>query len=192
MIYATDLKNGVTFELDGRPYRVEKYSHSKIGRGGATVRVSLRDLQSGRQVEKTFNGQVKFDEISTLKRKLQFLYAVGGVASFMDPASFEQVEIPSEILGDDLKYIREGEDVNVLFLDPSSGSGQVALSVEIPPKVTLQIVETEAGVKGNSATNVFKSAVVAGGLEVKVPLFIKKGDRVKIDTRTGSYVERVN
>jgi elongation factor P len=104
----------------------------------------------------------------------------------MDPNTYDQVEIPSEVLGDDLKYIKEGEDVNVLFF------GERALSVEIPPKVTLEIIETEAGVKGNSATNVFKSAVATGGLEVKVPLFIKKGDKIKVDTRTGGYVERVN
>jgi elongation factor P len=186
MIDATALKNGTTFLLDGAPFRVEKYAHSKIGRGGATVRVTLRNLVSGRQVEKTFNGQVKFDEIGTLKRKLQFLYETQGIATFMDPNTYDQVEIPSEVLGDDLKYIKEGEDVNVLFF------GERALSVEIPPKVTLEIIETEAGVKGNSATNVFKSAVATGGLEVKVPLFIKKGDKIKVDTRTGGYVERVN
>ena len=192
MIDATALKNGTTFLLDGAPFRVEKYAHSKIGRGGATVRVTLRNLESGRQVEKTFNGQVKFDEISTLKRKLQFLYEAQGIATFMDPNTYDQVEIPSAVLGDDLKYVKEGEDVNVLFLGFFAGAQDKALSVEIPPKVTLEIIETEAGVKGNSATNVFKSAVVTGGLEVKVPLFIKKGDKIKVDTRTGGYVERVN
>ncbi len=184
MIAATDLKIGVSFEYEGKPCKVVKYNHIKIGRGGASVRVSIRNLESGDLSEKTFQSTTKFEEISTLKRALQYLYKDDVNASFMDPTSFEQVEVPLSVLGDDIKYVKEGEDANVLFW------GERALSVEIPPKVTLDVVETDAGIKGNSATNVYKPAILTGGVEVKVPLFIKVGDKIRVDTRDGSYVER--
>jgi len=186
MVDATALKNGTTFLLNNKPVKVVSYSHTKIGRGGATVKVSLRNLMTGKLEEKTFNGQVKFEEISTLKRRLQFLYVEDETAAFMDPSTYEQIELEVQVLGDDLKYVKEGEEVNVLFWDNK------ALSVELPPNVVLTIEETTAGVKGNSATNVYKPSKVNGGLEVKVPLFIKVGDKVRVDTRTGEYVERVN
>jgi elongation factor P len=186
MISAKELKNGTTFLLGGKPYQVIKYTHTKIGRGGANVKVSVRNLQNGNLSEKTFVSSGKFDEITTKKSKMQFLYADADYATFMDERTYEQVEVPVVVLGDQLKFINDGDNVNVLFWDEN------ALSVEIPPKVILEVTDTNPGVKGNSATNIYKPATLSNGLEVKVPLFIKKGDKVRVDTRTSEYVERVN
>ena len=186
MITATDLKNGTTFLSDGKPYKVAKYTHTKMGRGGATVRVSARNLETGDIVEKTFDAGNKVDEIETTKKRMQYLYNDGEKASFMDPASYEQVEIDLEVLGDLITFVKEGSEVDVLFWDGR------ALAVDIAPKVTLVVAETDPGVKGNSASNVYKAAKLENGLSLKVPLFIKIGDKVRIDTRTGEYVERAN
>ncbi len=185
MILATDLKAGRTFLLDKIPYKVLKYDHHKIARGGGTVRVIVKDLLTGTSMEKTFQSTAKFEEISTIKKSLQFLYTDTESAFLLDPITYEQVEIPLDILGEDLVYVKEGENTNVLFW------GEVPLSIEIPPKVVLNVSETVPGVKGNSATNIYKPAVLENGLSVKVPLFIKAGDKIRVDTRTGEYVERV-
>ena len=203
MIDATDLKNGTNFLFDSKPYQVIKYSHIKMGRGGATVRVSVRNLESGSVEEKTFSSDTKVDEVNTGKRKLQFLYKDTGKAVFMDPKTFEQVEIPLTILGEQTVFLKDGDSIDILFWDPSTrastklsrtSSGQdsepKALSAEFPPKVILGVTQTDPGVKGNSAVNIYKSAVLENGFKVKVPLFINVGDKVKVDTRTGEYVER--
>jgi len=184
MINATDLKNGITFKMDGKPYKVVKYAHQKIARGGGTVKVSLRNLQSGNLVEKTLNSNLKVDQINTSKKPFQYLYKDAENAVFMNKSTYEQVEIPNQVIQSDLPYIKEGDDVNVLFWEENP------LSVDIPPKVKLKVSETAPGVKGNSATNIFKSAKLENELSAKVPLFIEEGDYVVIDTRTGEYVER--
>ncbi|KKQ41053.1 MAG: elongation factor P, elongation factor EF-P [Microgenomates group bacterium GW2011_GWC1_37_8] len=192
MIQSTDLKNGTTFLSNGKPYKVLKYSHIKVGRGGATVRVIARNLIDGNIEEKTFSSNVKVDEVNTSKRKLQFLYIDGINVVFMDPRNFEQVEIEKDVIEGELPYIKEGQEVNVLFW--SFGGAQDKedrpLSIDIPPKVKLEVVDTDPGVKGNTASNVYKPAVLENGLSVKVPLFINKEDSVVVDTRTGEYVER--
>lgn len=200
MIEATDLKAGKTFVLDGKPYKVLKYTHTKLGRGGANVKVSVRNLTTGNLDEKIFKSDHKVEEISTIRKPLQFLYSDGSSVTFMDPKTYEQIEIPVKTLGEELSYIKEGQEVDVLFWSfggASAKGGQAgqasameALSVEIPPKVTLKVEETAPGVKGDSATNVYKQAVLENGLQLKVPLFIKVGDKVRVDTRTGEYVER--
>lgn len=183
---ATDLKTGITFSHEGRAYRVVKYNHIKVGRGGANVRVSMRNLESGVLEDKTFQSTAKFDEIRTQKRSLQYLYKDTESASFMDPNTFEQVEIPLTVLGDDILYVKEGESADVLYW------GDKPLSVELPPKVVMTVVETAPGVKGNSASNMYKPAILDNGVQTKVPLFIKEGDQVRIDTRSAEYVERVS
>jgi elongation factor P len=185
MINSTDLKNGVTFLANDKPYKVLKYTFIKVGRGGATVRVTAKNLESGATEEKTFSSNVKVDSINTFKRRLQFLYSDGINATFMDPATYEQTEIPEKIIKEELPYIKEGENVDVLFWD------QKPLSVDIPPKVVLQVTDTAPGVKGNTASNMYKPATLENGLQVKVPLFIKEGEKIRVDTRTGEYVERV-
>jgi len=184
MISATDLKVGVTFLSNDQPYKVSKYSLIKMGRGGATVRVTARNLLSGSVEEKTFSSNIKVEDVVTTKRKLQFLYADASVATFTDPRTYEQVEIPVSVIKTELPYIKEGESADILFWD------ERALSIDIPPKVVLKVSDTAPGVKGNSATNVFKSAKLENGLEVRVPLFINSGDLVRVDTRSGEYVER--
>lgn len=185
MIKATDLKNGTTFLHYGKPYQVNKYTLIKMGRGGAVVKVNARNLETGSITELSYSSNNSVDEADTFKKKLQYLYKDSINAFFMDPTSFEQTEIPLKVLGDDINYCKEGESVDILFWD------QKALSVVLSPKINLKVVETDPGVKGNSASNIYKPAVLENGLTVKVPLFIKVGDEVRVDTRTGSYVERV-
>ena len=184
MITATDLKIGKTFEMDGAPYKVTKYLHQKIARGGGTVKLSVRNLKTGNLEQKTFNSSLKVDEISTQKRELQYLFKDDINAFFMNMITFEQVEIPLSTVADEIVYIKEGEIAQVLFWDGNP------LSIEIPPKVTLKVSKTDPGVRGNSATNVYKPAVLENGIEIKVPLFIKVGDKVRVDTRNGEYIER--
>ncbi|OGM32322.1 elongation factor P [Candidatus Woesebacteria bacterium RIFCSPHIGHO2_02_FULL_38_9] len=185
MIDATDLKNGTTFLHEGKPYQVIKYTHIKLGRGGATVRVIVRNLETGSTAEKAFSSNESFEEVNTNKRKLQYLYKDARSATFMDPKLFDQVEIPLNIIGDQITFIKEGDSVDILLWDDKP------LSVELPPKVILTVKETPPGVKGNSANNMYKPAILENGLSVKIPLFIEEGQKIKVDTRTSEYVERV-
>ncbi|MBI2405840.1 elongation factor P [Candidatus Microgenomates bacterium] len=189
MIDVTDLRAGTTFQIEGTPYVVVKYTHTKLGRGGATVRVEVRNLKTGRVEEKTFNSGTRVEEAPTTKRRLQYLYKDEENAVFMDPQSFEQVEIPRRIAGGEIRFVKDGQEADVLFW--SSGDAvDVPLTIELPPKVTLKVTDTSPGVKGNSATNIWKPAVLESGLQIKVPLFINVGDAVRVDTRTGEYIER--
>lgn len=185
VVNATELKNGTAFLMDGKPYQVIKYSHQKIARGGGTVKLSARNLETGSLEEKTLSSSAKIEEITTVKRPLQYLYKTAQMAVFMDPKSYEQIEIPLVMAEEQLAFIKEGESVDVLFWD------RKALSIGLPAKVVLAVKETVPGVKGDSATNIFKPATLENGLKLKVPLFVKKGDKIRIDTRTGEYVERV-
>ena len=184
MINSTDLKAGVTFLYNDRPYQVIKYSLIKMGRGGATVKVLARNLETGAIDEKAFSSNIAVEEVNTSKRTLQYLYKDTSNAVFMDPKSFDQVEVPLSILGDAANYLKEGESATVLFWE------EKALSVELPPKVTLTVTECDPGVRGNSATNLYKPAVLENGLSVKIPLFVQVGEKIRVDTRTGEYIER--
>lgn len=184
MINSTDLKNGKTFLSNGAPFKVIKYNLIKMGRGGAIVRVNSKNLITGTIEDKTFSSNVKVEEVQTQKRKLQYLYNDGANAVFMDPKTYEQIEVDAKVLKDELPFIKEGENADILFWDDRP------LSCDIPPKVSLKIVETDPGVKGNSASNVYKDAVLENGIKVRVPLFINIGDVIRVDTRTGEYVER--
>lgn len=185
MIPVTDLRAGTTFLLDGQPWVVLKYEHIKMGRGGATIKVRAANLASGAVVDKTFSSGSTVESISTQKRHLQFLYSDLAGARFMDPRSYEQVEMAAGVLGAQANFLKEGIEVDVVFW------GEKPLSVELPAKVTLEVAEAEPGVKGDSASNMYKGATLENGLQVKVPLFIKSGDKVSVDTRTGEYIERV-
>jgi len=184
MINATDLKNGTTFLDKGKPYKVIKYTHVKIGRGGAIVRVSARNLENGGVDEKTFSSNIKVEDVQTTKRQLQFLYSDENFATFMDPNTYEQIEVPASVIENELPFIKEGQVVGLLFWEDKP------LSIEIQPKVILEVTDTPPGVKGDTASNVYKQATLENGLKVKVPLFIKKGEKVVVDTRSGEYVER--
>ena len=184
MVNVTDLKGGTAFLHYGKPFAVIKYNLIKMGRGSATVRVTARNLSTGGMEEISYQSNASVEEAETSKRKLQYLYKDATTAYFMDPITFEQIEIPLTILGDQVAYIKEGSEATVLFW------GETALSVDLPPKVVLTVTECDPGVKGNSASNIFKSAVLENGLSVKVPLFIKVGEKVRVDTRSGEYIER--
>ena len=184
MIASTSLRAGVTFLANDKPYRVIKYLLVKQGRGGATVRVTVRNLESGGVEEKTYSSNVKVEDISTQKRQLQYLYSEGSTAMFMDPRSYDQIEVPLKTIEEDIKYIKEGQTVSVLFWE------EKALGIEIQPKIILEITDTPPGVKGNSASNIYKTAKLENGITTKVPLFINTGEKIVVDTRTGEYVER--
>src|SRR3989304_369414 len=186
MINSTDLRAGVAFLYNGKPYQVIKYSLIKMGRGGAVVKVTARNLESGSTEEKSFSSNVSVDEVSTSKKRLQYLFKDSTSVTFMDSKSYDQVEVPLSVLGDDILYLKEGESVDVLFWD------EKPLSVVLSPNVILAVSQCDPGVKGNSATNIYKPAVLENGLTLKVPLFIKVGDKICVDTRTSEYIERSN
>jgi elongation factor P len=186
MIASTDLRAGTNFIIDGQPFTVLKYTFVKMGRGSATVKVHARNLLNGSIVDKSFTSNNVVEDIKTTKRKLQFLYKDLENATFMDPKNYEQVEVPLVVLGFGANFLVEGGEIDVLFWE------ERALSVDLPPKITLKIAEADPGVRGNSASNIYKQAKLENGLTVKVPLFINRGELVRVDTRTGEYVERAN
>lgn len=185
MISVTELRAGRTFEEDGEPFVVLKYEHLKMGRGTANIKVKVRNLKTGTVIEKTYISGARVQEISTVKRKLQYLYKDEENFYFMDPKTFEQFEISRDLISDQAPFLREQAMVDVLFWS------EKPLSIELPPKMEFEVKETGPGVKGNSATNIFKPATLENGLKLKVPLFINQGDKILVDTRTGEYVERV-
>lgn len=184
MITATKLRNGVTFEDNGEPWRVIEYKHAHMSRGAGNVKVKCRNLLTGRVLAKSYKGGDRVNDIDVAKRSLQYLYKDGEEFMFMHPQTFEQVALSAEVLGDEAAYLKEGSEVSVLFWD------EQALTVDLPPKMTFMVAEAAPGEKGNSASNVYKDAVLENGLSVRVPLFINAGDTVRVDTRDGSYIER--
>lgn len=188
MISVTELRAGRAFRMDGQLWVVLKYDHTKMGRGTATIKVKARNLETGAVLDKSFISGAKVEDLHTVTREMTFLYNDGTSAAIMDTQTYEQFELPLEILGDDVVYLKEGEVIRVLFLDEEDG--RRPLGVELPPKMTFEVVEADPGVKGDSAANMLKKVTLDNGLSVKVPLFIKEGDKVRIDTRTGDYVER--
>ncbi len=184
MISVTNLKSGTIFESEGQLYKVLSYEHIKMGRGSANIRVKVKNARTGATVEKSFINGAKVNDVIVSKKDLQFLYKDNDSAYFMDPLTFEQVPVPLKTIGSDMYYLKEGENFNVSFLEDE------ALSLNLPPKMEFTVAETAPGVRGNSATNVFKEAILENGMSVKVPLFIKNGDKIRVDTRTASYTER--
>jgi len=186
MISVTQLRNGTNFVDRGRPFRVLKYEHAHISRGAGNIKVKVRNLENGSVTNLTYKSGAKVEDISVEKRRMQYLYKSEDDLVLMNPVSFEQVELEGKIVGDDAKYLIEGSEVNVLFWDSK------ILGLDLPPNLVYKVKDTVGSEKGNSATNVLKPAVMENGLKANVPLFIKIGDRVKVDTRSGEYVERVS
>ena len=185
MIDVNELRNGVTFELDGNLYKVIEYSHHKPGRGKATIRVKIRDLRSGAVIEKTFNSSDRVQDIRLDYRQAQFLYEDGSLYYFMDNETFEQPALNPESLGDAVPYLTEGLEVKLTF------NGTEPLDIELPTAVELKVVEAEMAVKGDTATGANKIVTVQTGLKVTVPLFVEKDDTIRVDTRNGAYITRV-
>jgi len=181
----TDLRNGVVFQDGGEAYSVLKYVPSVRGRGSSIVKVKVRNLRSGSIQELTYRQNEKVESVETLKTSVQYLYSDSDVACFMNTETYEQFEMPLKLVGDSVKYLKEGEKVIVMYLDGDP------VSIEIPRIVELEIKYTEPAVKGNTATNAMKNAKMENDLEVKVPLFSKVGDSIRVNTDTGEYVSRV-
>ncbi|MEG2377670.1 MAG: elongation factor P [Clostridia bacterium] len=185
MISAGEFRNGVTFDMDGQVLQVIEFQHVKPGKGAAFVRTKMRNVISGTVVERTFNPTDKFPPAYVERKDMEYLYSDGELYYFMDVETYEQQPINAEKLSDSFKFVKENMVVKIL-----SYKG-VVFGIEPPNFVELEITETEPGFKGDTTTNVQKPATVETGAEVRVPLFIDIGDKVKIDTRTGEYLERV-
>ncbi len=184
MISAGDFRNGMTFEMDGQVVQVVEFQHVKPGKGAAFVRTKYKNVITGAVVETSFNPTAKFPTAYVERKDMQYSYSDGDLFYFMDMESYEQVPISKDVIGDALDFVKEEEIVKVL-----SYKGNV-FGIEPPFFVELAITSTEPGVKGNTATNATKPAVVETGAEIRVPLFINEGDRIRIDTRTREYMER--
>ncbi|MCX6812496.1 MAG: elongation factor P [Candidatus Berkelbacteria bacterium] len=186
MLSITNLKLGTKISLDGEPFVVTFSEHSKQGRSGAVMRTRLKSLISGATIAKTFQGADKIDEAELSHKTAQFLYFDSQAAYFMDSENFEQFEIPTLKIADQIDYLTENAPVEILYNDDRP------ISIELPIKMTFTIISTPPGVRGNSAGTVTKMAEINTGGQIAVPLFIKEGDKIVVDTRDGKYVEREN
>ncbi len=185
MINVNDLRAGAAFQEEGNLFEALEYSHTKMGRGTATIRIKARNLRTGAITDKTFISGARVEDAQLDKINGQFLYSDEASSSFMDPVTFEQFTIPLRILTGSEKYLQEGKEYQLLAF------GDEVLKVDLPRTVELKVVDSPPGVRGDTVSNVYKAAKLENGLEVKVPLFINEGDIVKVDTRSGEYMERV-
>jgi elongation factor P len=186
MISSNDFRPGVTIVLDGNVWRVVEFLHVKPGKGSAFVRTKLKSVQSGSVVERTFRAGETVPQANLEKRTMQHTYKEGEQLVFMDMETYEESHLTAKQIGDRVKYIKEGMEVNVVRW------GEVVLEVELPNTVVLQVIEADPGLKGDTATGGSKPAIVETGAQVMVPLFITVGERIKIDTRDDSYLGREN
>ncbi|OLT61001.1 elongation factor P [Moorena bouillonii] len=184
MISSNDFRTGVSIELDGSVWRVVEFLHVKPGKGSAFVRTKLKNVQTGNVVEKTFRAGETVPQANLEKRAMQHTYKDGDEYVFMDMESFEETRLTESQIGDRSKYLSEEMEVNILFWNDQ------ILEVELPNSVVLEVVDTDPGVKGDTATGGTKPAIVSTGAQVMVPLFISIGERIKIDTRNDSYLGR--
>ncbi|NEP57111.1 MAG: elongation factor P [Symploca sp. SIO2G7] len=184
MISSNDFRTGVTIELDGAVWRVTEFLHVKPGKGSAFVRTKLKNVQTGNVVERTFRAGETVPQANLEKRTMQHTYKDGDMFVFMDMETFEENSLSEKQIGARIKYLSEGMEVNVVTW------GEQVLEVELPNSVVLEVIETDPGVKGDTATGGTKPAKVSTGAQVMVPLFISVGERIKIDTRNDSYLGR--
>ena len=185
MISAGDFRNGVTFDDNGVVYQIIEFQHVKPGKGAAFVRTKIRNIMTGSVTERTFNPSDKFPSAYIERKDMSYTYADGSLYYLMDPDTYEQIPINESDLPDSFRFVREGDVVKIL-----SYKGKV-FGIEAPAFAVLTVTKTDPGFKGNTATNTLKPAVLETGAEVRVPLFINEGDVIKIETETGSYVERM-
>ncbi len=185
MITAGDFRNGATFEMDGGVFQVVEFQHVKPGKGAAFVRTKFKNVITGAVVEKSFNPTEKFPTAFIERKEMEYSYNDGDLYYFMDPETYDQLPVNASDLGDNFKFVKEGMVCRIL-----SHKGKV-FGIEPPTFVELEITATEPGVRGDTATNVTKPATVETGAEVRVPLFVNEGDHIRVDTRTGEYMERV-
>lgn len=181
----TKLRKGALFQWEGEPFRVVEYKQKVMGRGGSIVNVRIKSLLDGKVLEKTFKGNETLDSADVTTQPVQYLYNDGNDFFFMNEKTFEQFEVPADLIGEGAGYIKEGDQVQLQFFDGR------AISVELPKNVPLKVTYTEAAVKGDTTSSITKDATLETGITVKVPAFIKQGDTVSVDTATGVYRERL-
>ncbi|HLB52002.1 elongation factor P [candidate division WWE3 bacterium RIFCSPHIGHO2_12_FULL_38_15] len=179
----TDLKNGTIFKENDFPFTVVKYEHVKTARGGATVRVKARNLITSQVLEKSWGSNERVEDADVMRKNAQYLYKDSGYV-FMDPETFEQFSINADLMGESVKFLKEGEKVIVQYFEGNP------ISVDLPISLIFEVTYTEPGFKGNTVSNVLKEATLDNGTVIKVPTFIKIGDKVKIDSRTGGYLAK--
>lgn len=186
MIDVNQLRRGMTFEHEGTLYRVTEYQHHKPGRGKATIRVGVRDLRSGANLQLTFTSGDRVEDVRLEKRAMQYLYDDGIFYVFMDQETYEQKRVNHSVLGEDAKFLKDNMELDLLFL----GLDGEVIDYNLPPNVDLDVVESEMAVAGDTATGATKEVVTETGLRVRTPLFVEVGDTIRVDTRTGEYVTR--
>lgn len=186
MIDTGDLRKGLTLDLDGRLVKVVEYAHNKQGRGSAQIRMTLRDLRTGATTQQTFQAGARFNPARLERQHVQYLYAEGGQYHFMDTETFDQIALDARAVGDAAKFTKENDVVDLLTYEGEP------IDIELPTAVNLRVADTDPGLKGDTASGATKPATLETGLVVNVPLFVNIGDTLKIDTRTGVYVERVS
>jgi elongation factor P len=181
-----ELRKGLTILLDGEMYKITEWSHNKQGRGSANVRLQLKNIRTGANIERTFMAGSKFEDVRLERRPVQFLYADGDDYNFMDNETYEQFALNRSVLGNAADYIKENDTIDLLMFR------EEPIDVDLPTAVVLAVVQTEQGLQGDRATAGFKPATLETGITVQVPLFVNEGDRIKVDTREAKYLERVN
>lgn len=184
-VSTADFKNGMYLNLDEGLMQISEFQHVKPGKGGAFVRTKLKNVRTGRTLEKTFNSGVKVEQVSVDKRDYQYLYREANNFVFMDLETYDQMSLDINQVGDAAKYLKESDNAMIPMF------GTEALGVELPASVELTIVETEPGIQGDRVSGASKPATLETGLVIQVPLFINQDERVKVDTRTGEYITRV-
>ncbi len=185
MISTGELKKGATIELDGKLYSIMDYSHIKMGRGSAQVRIKFRDVRSGAIIEQTFQAGTKFNRARVERREMQYLYSDDDFYYFMNTESFEQIPVGIDKVGDANRYLKENDTCEVVLF------GDEVIGIELPITVELSVTQTDPGFKGDTATGGTKPATLETGLVVQVPLFIEEGTLIRVNTDSGSYIERV-
>ena len=183
-ININDIKNGMTVIIDGNLCLIQEFQHVKPGKGPAFVRIKLKNLKTGSIVEQTFNTNIKITKAHIDKNKVQYLYANGDNLVFMNNETYEQIEVPKNILGDDASFIKEGIDISIDFYE-----GEI-IGITLPEKIEYKVIETTEAVKGNTATNAQKEATIETGKVIKVPLFISEGETILVTTKDGKYAGR--
>lgn len=188
MIEVNKLRNGAVFKYEGEPFVVVNYDHKKMGRGNASIKLKIKNLKTGVLKDLGLYSGARLEEADVERKRAQFLYSDKNTNEhlFMDPENYEQFSLSDEIVGEYVPYLKEGAEVYIVLFEDEP------ITVDITPHVVLKVTETEPGLKGDSVSNVFKPATLESGIVLQVPLFIKEGDMVEIDTRTGEYVGRIS
>jgi elongation factor P len=184
-ISTNQFKNGTHIEIDGKIWKIIEFQHVKPGKGGAFVRTKLRRIGDGSVIDKTFRAGEKFRPVRTESKKMQYLYDSGEAAVFMDSQSYEQIEIPTDSLGDSMQWVLPNDEVDVLFVDERPSD------VQVPSAIEMKVIQTDPGLKGDTASGGgSKPATLESGVVVQVPLFVEEGDSIRVDTRGGDYISR--